>query len=82
MGEPPTLRRSGGSHGVGLVPQTLTAQEPKRAVLHIFRRVHALGRFALCLVTVFRVVRVLHISVPYLQYLGERSVGVGLSGLR
>ena len=25
MGEPPTLQRSGGSHGMGLVPQTLTA---------------------------------------------------------
>ena len=42
-------------------------REPDHAVLHIFRRVHAFGRFALCLVTVFRGVRVLHISVPYLQ---------------
>ena len=62
---PPTLRRSGGSHGVGLVPETLTAGarpcpplprcyssphpvwEPVSGrLLHIFRRVHALGRFA------------------------------------
>ena len=36
MGEPPTLQRSGGSHGVGLVPQTLTAQGPKTCgIAHI-----------------------------------------------
>ena len=39
-----------------------------RTVFHIFRRVHAVSRFALCLVTVFRVVRVLQVSIPYLQY--------------
>ena len=41
--------------------------EPEHAVLHIFRRVHAVSGFALCLVTVFRTGRVFHISVPYLQ---------------